>query len=275
MNICIITDDMAKVSSPMMKDVMRLLEKTHKIDIAYMTSLAEAYSSALIEGPLADLYLLKSHSPVGLEAARQLEERGAHVVNSWQATRACQDRNVMSTTLLNAGLPYPRTWYLDSLARDIHEDLLTTLPFPLVVKARYAYEGTMVDKVNDAAQLRCLAMYWGKKPVVLQECLPNDGWDTKLWVIGEQIFAAKRRSPINEGMPDEFQLMPDEIDEKCKSLALEAGRIFGLQVYVVDFINTPQGPVIVDVNSFPRFRGLFGPDKALVAFVERACCTYV
>jgi len=42
-----------------------------------------------------------------------------------------------------------------------------------------------------------------------------------------------------------------------------------LRLYGVDLLVTEHGPIIVDVNSFPGFRGVPGADDALVDLVER------
>ena len=43
-----------------------------------------------------------------------------------------------------------------------------------------------------------------------------------------------------------------------------------MRLYGLDLLLTGQGPVIVDVNSFPGFRGVHGADSAIVALVEQS-----
>ena len=52
-------------------------------------------------------------------------------------------------------------------------------------------------------------------------------------------------------------------------MTLEVGRVFGLRLYGVDLLMTEQGPIVVDVNSFPGFRGVVGADSALISLIER------
>ena len=44
--------------------------------------------------------------------------------------------------------------------------------------------------------------------------------------------------------------------------------MFDLLLYGLDLVITEKGPVIVDVNSFPGFRGVPGADSALVSLIE-------
>ena len=98
----------------------------------------------------------------------------------------------------------------------------------------------------------------------------GDGWDIKLWVIDEQIFAARRRTPLEAGAPKEdFPISEQELPDEWRRITLEIGRAFNLRLYGVDLLITEQGPMIVDVNSFPGFRGVPGADSALVSLVER------
>ena len=52
-------------------------------------------------------------------------------------------------------------------------------------------------------------------------------------------------------------------------LALRIGRVFNLHLYGIDLLMTERGLLVVDVNSFPGFRGVPGADSALVSLVER------
>ena len=53
-------------------------------------------------------------------------------------------------------------------------------------------------------------------------------------------------------------------------LVVEVGRVFGLDVYGVDVIDTGEGtPLIVDINAFPGIRGQAGASQALAALALR------
>jgi ribosomal protein S6--L-glutamate ligase len=221
--------------------------------------------------PLADLYLLKSHAPQALDAAHYLEQQGALVVNSWASSIACQDRKLMAERMSEAHLPWPRTWSfatLEDLLAD--SEALSRLSFPFIIKSYYSHRGDLVDKIHNVEQLQALAPEWSREPVVIQEFVAGDGWDIKLWVIDEQIFAARRRTPLEaNASKEDFPIAPEELPEDWARITREIGRVFHLRLYGVDLLLTERGPMIVDVNSFPGFRGVPGADTALVNLVER------
>jgi glutathione synthase/RimK-type ligase-like ATP-grasp enzyme len=271
MQICLIMDNPETTDHPVIAVVLQKLSVNHSVrmlDVRGLTS-----TEALEEEqrhPLADLYLLKSHAQQALDIAHTLEQRGALVINSWASSLACQDRVPLAQKMDEGHLPWPHTDYFPSLAQLLEQhDLLTTLPFPLMVKSRYSHRGDLVAKVDNAKQLTSYAPQWSQEPVVLQKFMAGDDWDIKLWVIDQQVFAARRRSPLAGAGKKDYPFPADTIPDEWVQIVREIGRVFNLHLYGVDLLISNQGPVIIDVNSFPGFRGVSGADDALVELVER------
>ena len=177
----------------------------------------------------------------------------------------------MSERMKEAHLPWPQTWSFPSLANLMaQQEVLATLSFPLIIKSYYSHRGDLVDKVDTVEQLQALMGQWSQEPIVLQEFAAGDGWDIKLWIIDQHIFAARRRTPLEPNAPKEdFPISDEELPDEWRRITLEIGRVFNLRLYGVDLLITERGPMIVDVNSFPGFRGVPGADTALVSLVER------
>jgi ribosomal protein S6--L-glutamate ligase len=172
----------------------------------------------------------------------------------------------MARRLAGAGLPSPRTWSLPALRHAGR--LLPALPFPLIVKSRYSRRGDLVTRVGDAAEVDALMEAWADEPVVLQEYEDNDGWDVKLWVVGTQAYAARRTSPLGDMPEQTIPLRAEELSAAWVAATLRVGQEFELSLYGVDMLTTEHGPVIVDVNAFPGYRGVPGAGAALAAFTE-------
>ncbi len=271
MQICLIIDNPETKDHPIIAVVLQKLSVVHSVrllDVRQLTS-AEALAEEQ-RHPLADLYLLKSHAQQAIDVAHALEQRGALVINSWASTLACQDRVRLAQRMEEEGLPWPHTYNFISLAQLLEQhDLLTTLPFPLIVKSRYSHRGDLVAKVDNVEQLTLYAPQWSQEPVVLQKFMAGNDWDIKLWVIDQQIFAARRRSPLAGAGKKDYPLPADTLPDEWVQVVREIGRVFNLCLYGVDLLISNHSPVIVDVNSFPGFRGVSGADDALVELVER------
>ncbi|GAC1345097.1 MAG: hypothetical protein NVSMB27_06870 [Ktedonobacteraceae bacterium] len=272
MEICLIMDNPETPNHPVIAVALHKLSARHRVRLLDVRKLTAAQAITQEEAhSMAGIYLLKSHAPQALELAHHLEQRGALMVNSWASSMACQDRVLMAQRMEEAGLPWPRTWNFPSLEHLLEQaDLLATLPFPLIIKSHYSHRGDLVDKIYTVRQLQALATEWRHEPVILQEFVHGDGWDIKLWVIDARIFAARRRTPLEANAPKEdYPFSEEELPIDWRQIALEIGRAFDLRLYGVDLLMTGGGPVVVDVNSFPGFRGVPGADDALVALVQR------
>ncbi|MFH9348093.1 RimK family alpha-L-glutamate ligase [Kitasatospora sp. NPDC017646] len=214
-------------------------------------------------GELADVYLLKARTPGALSLARELERRGAAVVNSAAATELCQDRVRMAELARAAGLPFATTAAAGRLSE------LADPAYPFVVKSRHSRRHDLVALVRGAARLRELAEAWPQEEVVTQPYVPGSGWDQKLWVVDGQVFAALRRSELSsagDGLAGAGEWEPSA---GLAALALRVGEVFGLEVYGVDLLDGAAEPVIVDVNAFPGVRGRPGAPEALAGLALR------
>ncbi|MFF2847206.1 RimK family alpha-L-glutamate ligase [Streptomyces sp. NPDC058001] len=247
---------------PLIAATAALLTPRHQVDVV---------DPALSSQPSGrvDVCLLKARTPSALDLAQSYEAQGAVVLNSAAATALCQDRTEMDRLARSAGLPFAATRTVADLARLTAEG---DLPYPLVVKSRHSRRDDLVARVDDIAALRELSRTWPHEPVVVQEFARNGGWDHKLWVIGDDVFAGLRRSEL--AVADTGPTLPlteADLPDGWAELARAVGSVFALDVYGVDVVETVGGaPLIVDINAFPGMRGQTGPPRALAALALRA-----
>ena len=202
-------------------------------------------------GNQADLWLLKSYTPLSLSLAGVLHAAGARIVNPYPACLAARDKIAAARVLHAAGLPAPRTWVTGDLS------LLAPLlqETPLVVKPYMGWRGEGVRVVRREAELAALPP--PREPVVAQELLSGTGEDLRVYVAGDRVFATRKPfSATSFSVPGR----PVAITEEMRRIALRCGRAFGLGLYGLDVIECPDGPRIVDVNYFPGYKGI--PDAA-------------
>ncbi|WP_255949740.1 ATP-grasp domain-containing protein [Streptomyces odontomachi] len=261
MRIGLITRDPAH---PLLALTTALLTPEHRVDV-----LDPDAAEPVLE-PLADVYLLKARTPRALDLAGALEGHGARVMNSAAATALCQDRTAMAARALSAGLPFAATRTFATL-----EDLASTpaLPGPVVVKSRHSRRHDVVTRIDGPAHLRRLAAAHPHEPVVVQDFVPNQGWDHKLWAIGDRLFAALRRSELSpSGRGPTQPLALDDLPAGWPALVRRVGEVFSLDVYGVDILDRGDGtPVIVDINAFPGVRGQSDAPETLAALaLDRA-----
>lgn len=249
--------------NPVLTAVMAELARHHDVAVHDAATLPAAYGREPGQQEPPDVVLLKSRSAAARRVAATAERAGSLVVNTPAATEAALDRAATAEALDRAGVPAPRSWSVPAL-RSLAADG-AGLPWPLVVKSRTSSKEDLVRLVGSRADLDELVPRWGDEPVVAQEFAANDGFDIKVWVIGSDLSAARRRSALEsvDKSADEF-LDPADLPEDWTRAARDAGDALGLQLYGVDLLITDGRPVVVDVNAFPGFRGARGPAESLL-----------
>jgi len=170
-----------------------------------------------------------------------------------------------------ARIPTPKT-YAGScsklLKRQIHQS-----KYPLVLKLSHSSQGagvflhhnekTLFSQINEL----CLDGI----DFVIQECIRPMGQDIRAFVINNSVCGAMRRIAADGefranislgGRGEKTQLSQEESALVCK-----AASIFGLSTAGVDFIRTPQGPVLLEVNREPGYKGIMAATGLDVAAV--------
>ena len=84
-----------------------------------------------------------------------------------------------------------------------------------------------------------------------QRYVENRGFDIKLYAAGTKVYAVTKRSPLHPEVEVDKRLIPLTLE--LRKLALHVGKIFGLDIYGLDIVETSHGPVVVDVNDFPSY----------------------
>ncbi|MFN2557933.1 MAG: RimK family alpha-L-glutamate ligase [Nitriliruptorales bacterium] len=193
--------------------------------------------------PLAGLYLVKGDHPSVLSVAGMLTDAGASCLNSHDATAAAADKARTLARIARAGVPVPRTVLADGLAT-LAAQLQQGPRFVKPLRGAHG-EGTQVLRRGEGPST--------PGPWLVQECVDGPGYDLKVYGVGRQ--AAVRRvhtQPGVVGVPREPVLAAPAVTE----IALEAATAARLDCWGVDVVAGRDGPVVVDVNAFPGYRGV-------------------
>lgn len=232
----------------------------------------------------SDVVVARGRSEALLAGLCVAEGLGRCTVDRSEAIRTVRDKRLMGARLAASGLPVPHSWVGTGvdLARQIGRDLLhgRVRSERLIAKPAFGDnsagivvletgEGAAVRSRRDAPRVEVLAALRALPgELVVQELVPSDGLDLKLYVIGDQVWATRKSSPVTgpTGRPPG----PTRVTPSLRRLALQSGRLFGLTVFGVDCIETPTGPVVIEVNDFPNFTQVPGARRLLADHVLEA-----
>ncbi|HWH40437.1 MAG TPA: hypothetical protein VNU21_11400 [Usitatibacter sp.] len=200
-----------------------------------------------------DLYVLKASSPLAMSMAGALHAINATVINPYPVAATLRDKIVSERVLRAAGVPTPETFVCDRA-----EHLAPLLAHgPLVIKPYRGSRGKGVQVIWDADELDEIASNDG--PLFAQRYYKPEGLDRKIYCIGGQIFGVERVWPA---LTYEAKVgRPFTITPELRDITLRCARAFGVDLLGLDVILSDGKPYVVDVNSFPGFKGV--PDAAL------------
>ncbi|MGH8875470.1 MAG: ATP-grasp domain-containing protein [Acidimicrobiia bacterium] len=197
----------------------------------------------------AKLVVNRGLSLEALAEASHLEEAGIRCCNSIGPTTAVRDRGLVNRLVADRGLPVPGT----VPAATWVEVVEAAAGRAAVVKAADGSRGRGVGTVAvDADELPAEAPFPG--PYLVQERVLGDGRDRKLYVAGRGVGGLLKRWPRPAGQDGSGE--PFIPEPALVEMAQRVGGALDLEVYGVDFVKGPAGPVIVDVNPFPSFQGV-------------------
>jgi ribosomal protein S6--L-glutamate ligase len=237
--------------SPVMPAVVQMLSDWGcEVDIIYPEERVTPLSQVRAEH---DLYILKSGTELALSFAGALHAVEARILNPYPVAATMRDKIASMRVLEAAGVPVPET-YITSHSRQL-AGLLDA--GPLVLKPYRGSQGRGVHVIWDADELDDVSSDEG--PVFAQRYHKPEGEDHKIYVIGGQMFGVKRVFPAKTY--EEKIGEPFTITAELRDIALRCGRAFGVELFGFDVVMSAGKPYVVDIQSFPGFKGV--PDAAL------------
>jgi len=193
-----------------------------------------------------------------MDLLHRLHRLGMLIVNPPLSIERSVDKYCTLALLEENGLPVPKT-----AATESHEEAMKAfheLGGDIVMKPLFGSRGIGSTRISDseiAARIfRTVSFYHGV--LYLQEFIPHGVSDVRAFVIGEHVLAAMRRvaetwkTNVSLGAKPE----PLKLDKKTEDLAVEAVKTIGCKVAGVDILESTRGPVIIELNSQPGWRGL-------------------
>ncbi|GLW70908.1 hypothetical protein Kpho02_32070 [Kitasatospora phosalacinea] len=249
MRFCFLVEEHYRNDGMPLAVVEHLRAVGHRVDVlrpgADLLDLAK-----LVRSGKHDAWVLKTVSGgPGLGLLESAAAAGLTTVNDARAIRPVRDKAQAAVVAALHGLPMPRTW---AAADPAAFAAIGARRYPLVVKPADGSSGRAVHLVERPEQLAGLTAPADGGLLIAQPYVRNDGCDLKVYCAGGEFFATRRTSPLHPHLPAVERPVP--LPREVAALAAQVGEVFGLDLYGLDVLLGPDGPVVVDVNDFPSFR---------------------
>ena len=197
----------------------------------------------------------------------KLERQGFLVINPAEAIEHCVDKYDILAILEDNGIPVPRTVATESVNEALKA--FAELGGDVVIKPLFGSRGIGATRVVDSeiANTVFKAITFHHGVIYLQEFVPHGYSDIRAFIVDDRVIAAMRR--VSESWKTNYSQgarpAPLELDPELQELAVKSAKIIGCKIAGVDILEGPNGPVIVDVNSQPGWKGLQMVTKVNVA----------
>lgn len=250
MRLCFLVEEQYRRDGMPVEVIRQLTSWGHRVDVVRPGSSLLRVSEDVWAGT-HDAWVLKTVSGgPGLTLLEAAAALGMTTVNDARSIRGVRDKALAAAVGRSRGLPLPQTW---AAARP---ELLAEIPdseYPLVVKPADGSSGRAVHLVPTPARLaELLPVLAGEGMLIAQPYVPNSGMDLKVYAVGGELYATERRSPLHPDHAIRERAVP--LPAEVAAVVARTGAVYGLDLYGVDVLLGPDGPVIVDVNDFPSFR---------------------
>jgi RimK family alpha-L-glutamate ligase len=213
-----------------------------------------------------DVCLLRSFGPGSCEQLTRrisliehMEVTGIRVVNPCYAFRRARDKYATQYTLEAEGLPIPTTYTTEGIsdAYRVSESYGDFIYKPILSSMG---KGSMRFSDPDLAYNAYKMLDRYSQPLILQKYVPNPGRDIRVFVIGGSVVGSaykyraegKWKTNVAQG----GRMVDERVPEEMLELGLRATHAMGLDYSGVDIIESPDGPVVLEVNGSPGWQAL-------------------
>jgi ribosomal protein S6--L-glutamate ligase len=206
-----------------------------------------------------DMVVARGRSVGVLSLLGWIEQRGVPTFNRHAAVMAVHNKASMSMLLASAGIPTPSTFFATP-EQLIH---VPASDFPLILKPVFGDNGKGLHLVKDPQAAQQVS--WPEPFLLAQHYLPNDGYDIKLYGIGDFAWAVRKPSPLHPST-EPPKILP--LTQEMRDLLTRCRQLFGLDLLGVDCIQNDDGLSVIEVNEFPTYSGVPDASGHLVDWLE-------
>ena len=200
-----------------------------------------------------------STAQYGEEVVAHFEWIGTAIVNRSYAIANARHKFRALRILAQHGLPVPPSFAAGS-ARHVDRAVQQTGEYPFIMKPFEGTHGNAILLLDTPTSLRSAldAMCDLHQDYVIQPFIADSaGSDVRAIVVGGKIVAAMKRtaqagefrSNIHRG----GQGHPVELHSEYRDTAIRAAEAMELDIAGVDLLETPAGPMVLEVNPSPGF----------------------
>ena len=193
-----------------------------------------------------------------LDLLNRLERLGTLIINPPKSIERSVDKFYSLTLLEEAGIPVPRTIVTENPEEALRA--FEELGGDVIVKPIFGSRGIGSTRVSDPeiATRIFRALAYNHDVIYIQEFIEHGFSDIRAFVIGNHVIASMKREAetwktnVSRGAKPK----PIKLSQEIEDLAIKAAKTIGCKIAGIDILESRDGPLVIEINSQPGWRGL-------------------
>jgi len=193
-----------------------------------------------------------------MDVLYRLQRAGLYIINPPEAIEHCVDKYDILTILEENGISVPRTVVTENQIEAL--EAFRELGEDVIIKPIFGSRGIGATRVNDleVASTLFTAIRFYHGVIYIQEFVVHGSSDIRAFVVGDRVVAAMRR--VAKGWKTNYSqgARPESIklEKQLEDIAVKSSKLIDCKIGGVDILESSRGPLVVEVNSQPGWKGL-------------------
>lgn len=202
-----------------------------------------------------------------MDVLHRLQRLGLYVINPPEAIEHCVDKYAILTILEENDISVPRTAVTENVGEALKA--FYELGGDVIVKPIFGSRGIGSTRITDpevaATIFKAITFYHGV--IYLQEFVPHGISDIRAFVIGNRVGAAMKRvgNTWKTNYSQGAEPVSIKLDCTLEEMAVKSAKLIECKIAGVDILESSKGPLVVEVNSQPGWKGLQSVTKINIA----------
>jgi RimK family alpha-L-glutamate ligase len=193
-----------------------------------------------------------------LDALHRIKANGVTVVNDPETIEVAADKYHTISKLKEKGIPVPETYVTMNPREALKAS--RSMGKRVVLKPLFGSRGIGLTLISnrDVLERSARTLTFLRHVLYLQEYIPHGSSDIRAFIIGGRVVSAMRRvskrwkTNISQGAKP----TPLKLSGELESLTIKAAEALGCEIAGIDVVEGPEGPMVIEVNSQPGWRGI-------------------
>jgi glutathione synthase/RimK-type ligase-like ATP-grasp enzyme len=282
----------AREDHEVVKGVINRLKKVPNVNLYFHDPTKKFFNLSRMPKSIkeADLLIVKVRNDSSIDLLHYAKTNHIPTLHSVDTVLMCKNKISLDYTLryvfkknpkIRRKFSFPNSW--NNNITDVNDFKKWALnKLPIVIKSHYQHDkynrfNFLVRKIkevdNFCERYKHLLYY----DVYIQKFVECDGFERKVYVIGDKVFGIIRENPIyiflrekpNQINVDTINRKEFKISEEIKELAKILSKELKLKIFGFDLVKLVDRDryYLIDLNDFPGFRGIKNIENTIASYL--------